>query len=190
MHWLVDNAFWFYGLLILAALVLGLLWWVHRRREFLIALAVVGAVALALWFLCRLVVTDRQQLVNNITEMADAVVDHRPDDVVKHLAENFDFPALNRTVTKSQVRDAIKSAVEHYGIDGIRVWDFKVTEVSRSDGRAKVEFFCRVSLSSGGDQMFLCRSRFILENGNWRMKAIDFYNPIVKTDQPVQFNLP
>src|SRR5262249_17268058 len=117
--------------------------------------------------------------------------DNRPDDVVQHLSNEFEFVGLNRTLNKSQVRDAIKDGVRHYGVEALWVSQFEVEELSQRAGLAKVKFRLHVSLQGGrGGEMFWCRSQFIREDGKWRMKSLHFYNPFVKTDQPLQLHLP
>jgi hypothetical protein len=191
LYWIVDNIWWPLGLLALAAVVLAFVWWVHRRQELLIALAAVSALIGLLCILSWLVITDTQRIKNALHEIADAVTDNRPDDVIPHLADQFQFFGMNRTLTKSQVRDTIKAGVGHYGVEGLSVYNIDVEELSRAAGNAKVTFNLRVFLQSDSSpKIFRCRSQFILEDGKWRMKTLEFSNPFVKTDQPLQLHVP
>jgi hypothetical protein len=191
LYWIVDHVWWHLGLLALAAVILAFVWWIHRRQELLIALAVVSALIALLCIVSWLVITDKQRIENALYDMADAVTDNRPDDVIPHLAEQFQFVGANRTLTKGQVRDAIKAGIELYGVEGVRIFNFEFEDFSRQAGIAKVKFNLRVFLKGGrGLEIFQCRAQFILEDGKWRMKTLEFFNPIVKTDQPLQLHLP
>ena len=87
LYWIVDHVWWHLCLLALAAVILAFVWWIHRRQELLIALAVVSALIALLCIVSWLVITDKQRIENVLYDMADAVTDNRPDDVIPHLAE-------------------------------------------------------------------------------------------------------
>jgi hypothetical protein len=187
LWWLVDNAGLFYFLLGLAALALAAAWWLNRQRKYLVGFAgVIGALVL-IWLLGRLIVTDRQQLQRNVEEMAQAIGDNRPDNLVKHLARDFLYQNLTRETAESHIGDLIR----RFALTSVRIASFEVNQLSRSEGKATVGFRAWVfsSLAEAG-QPFWCTADFVLEEGQWRMKAIRVYQGFVNTDQEIRVPVP
>jgi hypothetical protein len=182
LYWIVDNVLWLYILLGFAAVALFYLWWVNRRRSYLIALGVVVVLIAIFWVLSLFFVSDRQQIQTAVYEMADAITENKPENAVKHLSRDFQFQSLK----KADVHDAISKAVKTFQIDNISVRDIKFVELSRSKAFAKIDFlFYAVA---GGQQAprFRCEADFVLEEGKWRMKTIKFFKGFTGSDQEYQ----
>jgi hypothetical protein len=184
LWWVVDNAILFYLLLGLVGLALAAGWWMTRDRRYLIGLAVVFGLALLVWLLTRLIITDRQQLRHIIEEMAEAVGDRKPEVIVKHLSRDFDYYGLTRATMAQHVANAIRD----YDLRYVGVWEFDIEKLSRAEGKATVAFRAKVDLGENRSQ-WVCRGFFVLEDGQWRMKGFNIYNPVVNTDQPIQIPL-
>src|SRR5438876_7975863 len=96
LSWLVDNANVVYIILGLIVLCLGVSWWLNRRvRTLLIAAGFIALIAL-FWLLTLLVATDRKQIQADLWAMGRAVLDQKPDDLIKHWAKDFRLQGMNR----------------------------------------------------------------------------------------------
>jgi hypothetical protein len=186
-HWVFDNIWIFYVLLVAVAAALGYLWWANQTRGLLIATGVVSALLVLLFLLSWLIVTDREEMTNAVYEMAGGVSANEPDRVVKHLAKDFSYRSLN----KAAVATAINQAVTRWGIGDVIVWNFKFDQVSREDKSARVQFHMRVTDRDGLEVGFaLCRCEFVIEDGHWRMQSIKFYKPFTDSDQEIPVPVP
>jgi hypothetical protein len=185
--WLVDHAGLAYLLLGSAALMLGSAWWLNRRRPYLIGLAVVAALLLFLFLLTRFLVTDRQQIERGLQEMAQGVLDEKPKQVFRHLSKQFSFSRVDRTTFEPRAEKTIRQRQ----IQDLYLWKFEFEELDRAARKARVAFNVRVTSAwTEGTQVFLVRADFVLEDGQWRMRTFQLYNPVVNTDQPLQIPLP
>ncbi len=191
LEWVVDSSWWLLGLLGLTLVVLAYLWWANRQRGLLVAAAVVTGLMALLWLLGQVIVTDRQQIVNAVNEMAAAVSARRPDDVIKYLAEDFEYAGSGRTITKDDVRQALKRAAEHYGVHEVTVSQFQFDKVAPAEGRAAVQFQFSV-FDGSGDALALMRAKadFVRVNGKWLMRTIRFYKAFTNSDQEFHVNVP
>jgi hypothetical protein len=187
LHWIVDHATLFYVLLGLVAAACAAAWWLTRKKGPLIALGVVVGLMLLIFILSLFIVTDRQMLAAAIHEMASAVEENKPEKIVKHLARDFTYGSE----TKKTAAKYIKRVIDGYGLTYVKAWDIDVEKVSREEGKAQVSFRTRVDWGNGdGTGMFICRCQFILEEGAWRLKSFQIFNPVVNTDQPLQIDPP
>jgi hypothetical protein len=178
LHWLIDNAILFYVLLGLVALAFAAVWWLRRDRRLLIGLAVAVVLIALVWLLTLLVVTDSQQLERAVREMAAAVSEDRPADLVKHLSRKFSYGP----VTKDNAADFISRNVQAYGVTYVHIGRFDVKRVSRAEGKAEVVFLMRVDLSSTGVP-FECHADFVLEDGQWRLLSFKLEETLRKTGE-------
>jgi hypothetical protein len=186
LWWVVDHAGLLYFLLGVALLALAAAWWLNRERKYLIALGVPAGLLVLVWLLTLVIVTDRQQLRRNIEDMAQAVNDNRPANIVRHLARDFSYQG----VTRESAEAAIGNAIRDSGVTFVQVWNFDVEELSRPEGKARIAFLTRADLRGGQATAPLwCRADFVLEDGQWRLKGFNFYNGFVNTDQPIQIPL-
>jgi hypothetical protein len=184
LRWLVDHAGLLYVLLGLVALALAVSWWMTRERRYLVGLGAVAGLAALVWLLSLVIVTDRQQIRRAVEEMAQAVADNKPGVIVGHLSKDFSYQGLTRATIEQHLAGTIRA----YGLTFVKVWDFDFEQLSRAEGKARVAFRARADL--GEDiTMWLCRADFVLEDGRWRMKGFNVYNPVVNTDQPIQVPL-
>jgi hypothetical protein len=187
MSWLVDNANIVYILLGLVALGFLVAGWLTRRVKFfalaLIPLAVIGL----FWLLTRTVVTDRQQIHNSIDAMAAAVVNQDGEALFKHVSKEF----LHKGMSRKEMHDRVGRAIKLHKVKQAFISDFTATEVSRATGKAKASFRVRVD-DQGGEIVFFarCETDFVLEADQWKLKSIDFFNPVANQDQPLDIPLP
>jgi 4-amino-4-deoxy-L-arabinose transferase-like glycosyltransferase len=185
LDWLVDNAKTLCVVLGIVALCLAALWWMNRKRYYLIALGVVAGLIVLVVVLSFLVVTDRQQIRSNILAMRDGVVEGKPDAVFKHFARDFRVDFMDRQTFVDRATQAIRLR----RVGDIVLWDFDFETPPDRTKNALVAFRARAE-GQGGDGLFLVRAEFVFEEGQWRMRTLRLFNGIVNTDQPIPIPIP
>lgn len=179
LSWLADHATTIYWVLALIAVGFVVAWYMTRRTRLLgIAISVVAIMGVV-FLLTRLVVSDRQQIENNLHAMKDAVIARQPDKFVSYLAKDFQLAGKGREEWKAEVEGKVK----HHAVSGIRVWDIDIKELDRDKKTADVEFRMRADGELGPFAAF-CISTFKYEEGVWKMLSVKFRNP-VNTKQPI-----
>jgi hypothetical protein len=185
MSWVVDNANTWYVLLGIVAIGFGAAFWLHRRPKYLLGVAAaVGLIALV-WLLTRLVVTDRKQLELNVNAMADAVVEGKADVLLKHWAKDFEF----QNQKGEKLAEAVVLGAKRYKVREIVISSFNVEELT--DQTARVYFL--VTVHHPGEETFYplaCRGSFIKENRQWKLRDVQFFNPVVNQKQPIPIPVP
>src|SRR5262245_39733765 len=96
LAWFVDNANIIYVILGLIVLALAVSWWLNRRVRTLFVIAGVLGLGALFWLLTLWVPTDRKQIQDNLWAMGRAVLDRKPEDLAKRLANDFRFQNLGR----------------------------------------------------------------------------------------------
>ena len=185
MPWLIDNANIWYVLLGIALLGFGTAWWLHRRPKYLLAAAAALGLIALLWLLTRLVVTDRKQLELNVRAMADAVVEGKADVLLKFLANDFTYEGRKREL----IAEGIAKAAKKYQVYDITISGFQIEDLS---DRAATVFFRAMAHSRVDERPYFAASRgsFIKENGQWKLREVRFFNPVVNQTQPIQLPIP
>jgi hypothetical protein len=187
LSWLVDHAGLVYLFLGIAALVLGSCWWMTRHRKYVLSLAVVAALFVLVFVLTRFIVTDRQQIARNLRAMAAGVVDGKPEQVFRHLSSQFHLGSMDRGTFLPHAEKAIRQ----HRVTDVYVWKFEAEDLDREARKARVSFNVRVTSDwTESTQLFLVRADFVLEDGQWRMKTFQLFNPVVNTNQPIPIPLP
>jgi len=187
LFWLVDHSTGILTVLVLTALVLFIGWWRTEQRFFAIGLVVVGSLALAVVLPRLFVVTDRQQLVLNIEDMARNWEERNPDQVYAHLSEDFQRgPGENKANLMGRTRQLIRNGM----VKRCRVSDFETANVSRADRTGTVTFLARGSGDWGGVS-FTIRATFVFEpDGKWRLKTFKVYRPGTDPEKAEEVRLP
>jgi hypothetical protein len=185
LFWLVDNAQILYLFIGMVAFALAAAWWMTRQRVYLIGLAATVGLFLAIWLLGRLIITDREQIRRNVFAMRDAVIDGKPDDLVKHIAREFEFQGMDR----QRFIDYAKQFLPRKRVQDIHIFNYDTEELSGAEGKARVAFRVRAS-TDFGEGMYMVRLDFVREGEHWRLRRCRFFNPIVNQDQPIQVPLP
>ena len=182
MSWLVDNANGFYILLavIAAGFVVG--WRLNGRVKFLLFAAGALVLIVFVWLLAQFVGSDSKQLEANVHAMADAVVAGKTDDLFKHIARDFDYQGMTRDALYQKARGSI----EAHKVKEVRIGSFTANDVSRARKIAKTRFLVSArAAASDQPYMFVTQADFVLEDGQWKLKTMRFYNPLVNQDQEI-----
>jgi hypothetical protein len=175
MSWLVDNANTVYVLLGIVALGFVTAWWMNKRVVFLAWAGGFVVLMVLFWLLTRVVVTDRQQIEHTVVAMANAVVEKKPQEVLKHVSRDFQYKQMKR----EELAALINTSVDRWKINEVKIWDFDVIELSRPQRSAKVRFKASVFASElDRPVVVLCVGDFALEDDEWKMRTIDFRDAI------------
>jgi hypothetical protein len=185
MSWLVDNANALYVLLgiVAAGMVVG--FWFNRRVKFLAYAVGIFTLMGMLWLLTLFVPTDRKHLDSAVKVMAQAVEEGKVDDLFKYISNDFQYKGM----TRKELYDKAQLAIRLHKVNEIRISDFRVEELSRTNKTAKTRF--RVSAWAAGVEqpyLFITQADFVLEGNQWKLKTMRFYNPLV--DQDKEIDLP
>jgi hypothetical protein len=170
LWWLVDNANLVLLVLILAALLLGVGWWLTRRGAFVLGLAGVIALAVLVWVLSLLIVTDRKQLVRTVEDVAQRINSRDLDSAFRHFADEveLDINGNKQKLTREQLQKLAASYFKKGQISGIAVRDVDVDKVERPV--AVVSFHVRPTDQPGIARCeATCR---LMGERDWRVTAL------------------
>ena len=176
---LIDNAQVVYFLLGFVLLGMGVSWWLNRRVRTLLYMAGMAALIALVYLLTVFVPTDRKQIEANLWAMARAILDDRPDDLVKHWSRDFEFQGLGRDM----LAQAVSKTAGRNAVESINLWEFDFKRVEGD--KAEVWFRCVANGRGGGSFLAICHADFVREDGDWKLQRAAFFQPIANTDQPI-----
>ena len=179
LAWFVDNANIVYIILGFIVLGLGVSWWLNRRVKTLVLIAGVAALIALFWLFTVLVPTDRKQIEANVWAMRQAVLERKPDDLVKHWAKDFRFEEFGR----EDLARAVAAASDKFNVDSINLWEFDVKSLTAD--KAEIWFRCVSNAKGGGSFLAICKAKFVKEGESWRLQEVAFYQPVANTDQKI-----
>jgi hypothetical protein len=180
MSWLIDHANHLYLLLGLVAVGLLTAGWLTRRVKFFLYAGIPIVLMGVVWLLTETIVTDRQQIQQNVRIMADAVVRGDADELFKHVARDFRYKQL----TREQLAVVLKGIAAQHKITEVKIWEFEFDEVSRETLTAKAHFKATVFDKDSALAVVFCVATFTLDDNRWKLRAIDFRNA-ANPDQPM-----
>jgi hypothetical protein len=181
--WLLEHKYSIYFLLGVAILGGLALWWRSRKRHFLIAAAVAGAVLVGMLILDFSVETDGEQMVRQVREVATAISAKDLDAAFKHVSESFDRGGVN----KEQFRKFCKATLDAGTVNRVQVWDESAAAVSRPSRTGEVQFRFKVHGSWGeSPPNWFAKVAFTLDpDGQWRVKSFDYYDSLNQSTTPL-----
>lgn len=165
LSWIADHASFVYAIVAFAALGVGLSYWMHRRVLHLAVLVGLVVLLVVLWFLFKLVPTDRKQIADNLQAMGRAVLDGDAKQLFRFVSKEFRYDGH----TGEELYGRIDRTLKTHRASGLRIWDVD----ARPEGEtASVDFYFRVD--GQGETQFLARgkSRFAKEQGTWKMRTL------------------
>ncbi len=187
MNWLVDNASGIYILIGMCAAGLATLAWLNRQTRFVYyTLGVLGFLGV-LWLIANYIPSDRRQIEENVHAMKDALVARKPEELMKHISEDFRY----RKAKRDQLADHAQGLAHGHRIRSVRIYKFVVDELSRDKKFAKTRF--RVTAwPHGSDQPFIfsVQAEFVLEGEQWLLKTVRFYQAFFDEEREVDLPVP
>jgi hypothetical protein len=186
-QWLVQDSSAVYLLLGLAALGLGVGWWVRQERRYALGLGVVLLLMLAVFLFNRFVVTDHEQLVQSVEDMAGSVQTKDVNRIFAHISERFKSGGTDKKAFRSWVEYRITGQ----DMTHLKVWDF---EPGKQTGPNKQSIYFLVKAQGEavpGETFFRCEAFFERDpDGKWRMTGFRLMNPQTEPDKAEDIPLP
>jgi hypothetical protein len=180
LSWLIDNAGVVYFLLGIVLLGLGVSWWLNRRVRTLAYMLGVAALIGVVWLLTVFVPTDRKRIEASLWAMARAILDDRPDELVKHWSRDFEFQGLKRDA----LAEIVTETASNQDVESINLWEFDFKKVEAD--KAEVWFRCVAKGRGGGTFLAICHADFVKEAGDWKLRRAAFFQPVANTDQEIR----
>jgi hypothetical protein len=179
LAWLADNA----GvlLLFLGLIALGLAtgWWMTRRAKLLLGLIPLALLALGVWLIARFTETDQKRLQRIVEEMAQGVREGNAQPIFGHISSSFTF----RNMQVGPFREYVERQLHNRKASDVTVSKFSFENVSRSEGKAKVEFWAHTKDAQG--LPIRCEADFLLENGQWKMSGFGIFQGNTRNPWPI-----
>lgn len=169
LPWIADNAGAFYLLFGVTAIGLVAGWWMTRRGKLLLALIPLAGLALGVWLIARFTDTDQKRLQRIVEEMARGVREGNAQLIFRHISPSFSF----RGMQVAQFRDYVERQLRNRRARDVTVSKFAFEQVSRSEGKAKVEFWAHTDEAHG--LPIRCEADFLFEEGEWRMSGFEIF---------------
>jgi len=194
--WLVEDPTMVYLVLGLLALALGVIWWINRGEDFgkkklgwlqglktrrltlnqccAMGLTVIGFLAVIIWPLSVVVVTDHERICQVIEEMSRGVEKKDVADVFSHVSDEFKLAGR----TKESYRQEVERRIRSGEITGIAAWDFEQAKVSRKTKEATIEFKVKPKGTITGREFYRCQATFSLDpDRQWRLRTFSVFEP-------------
>jgi hypothetical protein len=192
MAWLIEGRLTIVILLTAVAIVLAVIWWQTRKREWLLALGVVGAI-LGLYLLVDVLFdtdqeADRKQIQARIEAYPEAIREKNASKLFEHVADDFRSPQGR---SRHDCLEFADSALKHGQITELRVWDIRFEEdLSRTKGTTKVLFSFNAQAQMGAPQgvPFDCEATFRYDSSRgWLLTRVRILKFGTTEDIPVPF---
>lgn len=173
LFWLNDQATLIFFLIAVVSAGLLIAWWLRRERRYLVALTAMAVLALVQWLVGFLVVSDREQLVLHVRDLADSVQQHQAERAFAHLASDFRYQGLDRQAFIARYRRWVESGM----VQEVVVWDENVEDVSRDSQTGTILFLVRVRGEAIGTHLYRCRATFRREDEQWKLSGFELLDP-------------
>jgi hypothetical protein len=181
LDWLVDEPTNAYLVLGTVALLCGAVWWETRQGRILLGVGAAIVLALVVWLLSVLIVTDRRRLIDSIQQMSAAVAQRDTDGIFRHISRDFQLGNLGQQPFRQFVAEVLRNGE----VTSVEAWDFvRPAEITRSpdgkQGTARITFMAKPKGPQVQDNVgYRVRATFVLEaDGKWRMTTFTIHNPV------------
>lgn len=175
--WLYEGQLGVYLFLAVVAGIFAALFVRERRGRWLYPIIGLALLAVAYFFLDRMVETRREQIARKLQAMANAVRTRDANTIFQHVARDFRVGGMNREAFRGYVDSVMQSRL----VDHLTVWD-----VSFPDDRGAVVLRAKPeSTRLGNTPFYLVRAQFVQEGTEWRMQSFQVFNPAVNTETPL-----
>jgi hypothetical protein len=168
MSWLIDNANKFHILFAVVGVGCLAIWRFNSRVKYLAYAVGALAAMVFLWILSVNIKTDRQQLEDNVTEMARAVEKKQLEGLFKHISNDFRY----KGITREMLYDVAQKQIKAHDVKNIRINRFNA-EIDRAKKFARTGFI--VTATADREIVFRAEADFVLEKDDWKLKTLRFY---------------
>lgn len=192
MAWLIEGRLTVVILMAAIAIVFAFIWWQTRKREWLLALGVVGAL-LGLYLLVDVLFdteqeTDREQIQARIEAYPEAIQEKNANKLFEHVADDFRSPRGNSRQGCLAFADSVLKSGQ---ITELLVWDIRFEEdLSRTKGTTRVLFSFKVKGQLGTPQgvPFDCEATYRYDSSRgWLLTRVRILKPGTTEEIPEPF---
>ena len=184
--WLLDD-FWVIAFLLAAAAVaFSVAWWKTRKKQYAMGAGVFVVLLGVYVTLYCLVETSSQQMERRVRDIAASVKSKQIKNALeKNLADDFHVGTLD----KSAFVEKAQSLKDHFGVDSLQVWQFKLVQIDREKKTATFHFMAK-PIVPGQDTWYLVKAQFAMTSKGtwseeWKMRSFEYFNPIADTNSPL-----
>jgi hypothetical protein len=193
LNWLVDDPTLLYMLLAIAAIISFVAWWRTRQGRFALAGGVAVILVGLVWLLGFLIPSAGKKIEHALQEMSAGVQDRDLNRIFAHVSDHFQQgpPTFGSTLDKAGFRHDAESVLRLKHVEKVIVWNVRIEELSRDRRLADVSFYAKPISDWGRDTYYLVRAQFALdEDGQWRLRGFEVFNPFVNTHEAVRIPSP
>ena len=160
-----EDPFYVYLALGVVAVAFGVVWYERRRPKWLLGVLAAALLAGGIFLLERLVVTDREQIIEALDEIADAVEREDIEAVGAYLDDDFGGWRPSKTIALR----AAKAAISRYQIAKVQYWGDREVTVTNPE-RAEARF--RTMIQYGGRNRVLLEWKltWVKRDDGWRIR--------------------
>jgi hypothetical protein len=180
--WLFEGRPTAYMLLGMAAALMVVMWWLDRKRRWLISIGAIALLAFAYFLLDRLVETGREQIRRRLGEMAKAVQENKPDAVMTHVSDRFQWEGLNKQEFEERMRQSLPR------VEKLILWDFRfLNGWPPPDGQpVRVDFQAKaIGAFNPQGLASRCEADFVRDpDGAWRLQNFRVFEPGLNNTTP------
>lgn len=186
--WLVENPTPVYVILGLAAIVLAYVWWARQENKVLIAVAVVIGLMVLVKLLDVLIVTDQEQVVLAVQDMAGSVQKKDVNRIFGLISEKFHAFGID----KAGFRKWVERRIHDADVTGLKVWDFEPTKEAPQPNQRSILFLVKAEgHEQAGRTFFRCKATFVRDaDGQWRLSGCELMSPLLDPEKAEKLSLP
>jgi hypothetical protein len=214
--WLIDDPSLVYLVLGLIAFALGVGLWMNRGEEepgsmgirawlqalkrrrltrnqtYAFGLTIVAVLAIAVWLIGRVGITDAKRIRLALEEMAAGVEEKNFDKIFKHVSEKFDKKLMNKKAMRQKVEHYVRSG----GVTRVVLWGIEKPVFSEDRTTATIKFGATAQgylvMPEGGlSPGNRCKATFVRDSdGEWRLLTFKVFLISVDPDRGDELELP
>ena len=161
-----ESPLYVYVTLVLAELVLGVIWYESRKGKWVLGLLGPPMLGLAVGLVEHFVVTDREQIVAAVEEIAEAVETRQLHRMPQHLDEQFTATLGGMRITKDEVVAVCNANVSKWSIREVNFHGMQV-EITGREARMEVTTFLVYGREGNLRSSLMWDITWIKRQGRW-----------------------
>ncbi len=172
--------------LALAAIIALSMYRNSQKRSALIAVVVIGVLAVLFLGLGFLITTESERVESSVQKMMEAFNKKDLDSMFNYVSDQFNY----RGADKARLRGRAQSAINDYGATNLRAWDVEVTLDEQDEKKANVS--CKVKIDLPRAPKFIkerAESTYVememsyqKEGEIWRMTSFKLFQSIPRRE--------
>jgi hypothetical protein len=158
-----------------------------RNQTYAFGLTLTAILAVALWMVGRMVMTDAKRIRFALDEMSAGVREKNVDKIFKHISEKF----KKNLVNKQEMRQRVERHIRNGDVTAVNLWSIEKPVISKEKGIATIKFMVTPRGNLVGDGWYGCFATFVLDpDGEWRLQTFRISLPQVDPETGSDIDLP